>query len=74
MVDSSIADTDRRRFHRVLRAGFVTLIGLSSALIAINGGGSPTEIVIVSVAGIGVGGALLAFFSWADWTAATRGK
>lgn len=74
MVDTTISDTDRRRFHRVLRVGFVALIGLSSALIAINGGGSLTEIGIVTVAGSGFGVGLLTYFSWADWAVATTRK
>lgn len=56
-----ISDEERRTNLRILTAGFVGLVSISSGLMAFWGGASIGEITIVVVVGLLVGVALAVF-------------
>ena len=59
MVGPSLTDDDRRRVSRRLRLGFVVLVAISGGLVAIQVGAGLPGIVVASVAGGGLGLALV---------------
>lgn len=65
MVDPSVSDEDREDFLVRFRVGFALLVGVSMALIAVNGSATPTLIVGVGVGGTAAG-AVLAWWVFPD--------
>jgi hypothetical protein len=64
MVDP-IDNARRAAFYRKVRAGFVALVALSGALVAIQAGGGPLGVVAALLAGSLVG-AVLAWLALPD--------
>ena len=54
-----LSDGARRRGARNVRIGFILLVGVSSGLVAVSGGPTLSELVLVVAAGFLVGGLLL---------------
>jgi len=72
MVGPSVTESDRRTFSLAVRAGFVGLLALSAALIAVNGDATPGETALVAAAGGGFGLLLVLYFRWTDWRVGAR--
>lgn len=65
MVGPSVTDEDRERFLLQFRVGIALLVGVSMALVALNGSASLT---LIAGAGVGgsVAGAVLAWWVFPD--------
>jgi hypothetical protein len=61
MVGPSLTEADRAVASRRLRYGFVALVGCSGGLVALSAGATPPQTLGAVVAGLLVGGALLAY-------------
>ncbi|WP_336025217.1 hypothetical protein [Halobellus salinisoli] len=74
MVGPSLTDEDRDVASKRLKLGFVGLVGISGALIAVQGGGSEAVIAAGFAAGLVVGAVLLWFLLrwWAEFLPAPR--
>jgi len=74
MVGPSLTPSERDVASRRLKAGFVALVGISGALIAIQAGGSPLIITAGFVVGLALGVVLLWFLLrwWAEFLPSPR--
>lgn len=74
MVGSSLSPDDMQYFRSLVRVGFVALVGLSAALTAFQGGGSPVEVAVVGLLGTCAGVGLLRYLLWMDvaWNESRR--
>jgi hypothetical protein len=64
MVRGSVSEDERRYWSTVLKYGFVGVVAMSAALIAVQGGGTALQVGVVAVAGAAFGVLLLRYFSW----------
>lgn len=75
MVGPSITDDDRRSLSMRLRVGFALLVGLSGALVAVQGGAGPAGIAVAGVAGCLLGAGLVWYLvRIAPWEASGPGE
>lgn len=76
MVGPSLTPTERDVASRRLKAGFVGLVGVSGALIAIQAGGSLPIVTAGFVGGLALGVALLWFLLrwWAEFLPSPRNE
>jgi len=74
VVGPSLTDDERDVASKRLKLGFVALVGVSGALIAVQGGGSAAVIVAGFVSGLVVGAVLLWFMLrwWAEFLPSPR--
>jgi hypothetical protein len=71
MVGPSVTEADRQSFSLAVRVGFVGLLALSAALIALRGDATLAETALVAATGGGLGVLLVLYFRWADWDIGT---
>jgi purine-cytosine permease-like protein len=74
MVGPTLSEEDRAVASRRLKLGFVALVGCSGGLVALTAGATAPQALVAVVAGLLVGGALMAYLGHVgqQWRATRR--